>query len=331
MSENRDIKSSGEERSLGGYLEKLASGGVSTPPSREGFVEAFGRERPENKDTSEEEFFPKKGFSRLNEVEARKRSWWKGPMGCVIGLVAITTCCVITYYSTQISVQKLFEWRNLEKPAISEPITFDRQGRDIRYEYYLTDNNTTNDTLAERWRSGDWGEYTTQDLINNLNPANPYNNLLGFGEWCPEGPIGCFTDPAYIPKEGKQAVADLLGLTLTEYDKYYQNHGNSDYKLTHPEEWKIIINRMHQKYDSSQNPWLAPLFEISPTTLDSQDQSDFEKWIHNKWDTQGFNLDTQTTKKRIHQVGFQKWKNPQRGYALAQRQKGFIRGTKGFS
>ena len=335
MSENGDIESKGEGQPLEGYLKNLAGGGKSIPQlempseapslsdeerveekeersSRKRFSQAFGKKREKEE-----------GYGRLDEKKANKKSWWKGPIGCVVGLVAITSCCVITYYSTQISIEKLFEWRNLEKPAISEPLVFDSSGRQTRYLKFI---NPSAETLASRWQSGNWGEFNTQDLIDNLDPASPYDGIDGFMEFCPDGPIACFTDPAWIPEKGRPVVMDFLGLTPVEYEDYYSKRNKPT-----AEQQQAIIDRLHQKYDEKY-PWLAPLFENLPTNLDSQDKSDWEKWWE-KWHTQGSILDIHTTRDRIHAEGYQQWKTPWRGHrSTASINKGRGLGsTKGFS
>lgn len=324
MSENRDIKGSGEGQPIKDYLKNLLGDGKPTlseipseeqsllseelpeeeeeRSSRKRFSQAFGKKRAKEE-----------GHGRLDEKKANKRAWWNGPIGCVVGLAAITGCSVITYCSTQGIIQKLFEGMNWEKPATSEPITFDQEGRPGREEQFAGEI-----TIAGYLREGVWPDGVTgRDIFDNLDPYRNqnYTQWMAFVEIC--GPQ-CFLDPDWIPAEGRPAVQELLDLNPEEYDYYHNN----------PDKWSELINRLRAKYPN--DPWLPDLFNITPTDLKSKDQSPFEKWWE---DYHPQSLDIHSTRERVWTEG-PNWKNPWKGQPsfAGARSKGKGFGTtKGFS
>ena len=268
MSENKDIKDSGEGQPIEDYLTNLLGGGKPTPSeissekpsllseelpeeeeersSRKRFSQAFGKKRAKEE-----------GYGRLDEKKANKRDWWNGPIGCVVGLAAITGCSVITYCSTQGIIRKLFEGMDWEKPAISEPITFDQEGRSARQAEFSGEM-----TIAHDLKNGVWPERTgAEQLLGSLDPyTNDYDQWMAFVEWC--GPQ-CFLDPNWIPEQGRPAVMDLLGVDEKGY-KHYQQH---------PEGLSAHLRQLYP-----DKPWLADLFNIHPTLLGLDGKSDFELW-----------------------------------------------------
>lgn len=266
---------------------------------------------------------PKKP-KKIKGGENNFKRWFRGErifalrVGAVGFQVIITVCLGVTAYLATSRARVYPEPQEGQKAP--EVTNFDSSGRQERY---LKFENPNSETRASRWASGNWEEYTTQDLIDNLDPATSYDGIDAFVEFCPGGPIACFTDPARIPPDGRPVVQELLGLTPTEHEDYY----NKRNKPTE-EQQKTIRDRLHQKYNAIY-PWLAPLFENSPTSLDFLDQSDWEKWWE---DYHPQSSDIHSTRERVQAEG-PNWKNPSRGQkstASINRGRGFG-STKGFS
>jgi len=120
-------------------------------------------------------------------------------------------------------------------------------------------------TIAHDLKNGVWPERTgAEQLLGSLDPyTNDYDQWMAFAEWCPGGPAVCFTDPNWIPEQGRPAVMDLLGVDEKGY-KHYQQH---------PEELPAHLRQLYP-----DKPWLADLFNMHPTLLGLDGKSDFELW-----------------------------------------------------
>jgi len=136
--------------------------------------------------------------------------------------------------------------------AIGDAAT--EKARIDRYEKYQNKYKTIieNKTWPERVEA--------ENILTYLDPKTGYNEWKAIVEFCSPQ---CFVDPAWSPGEGRRVMMDFFGVDEAGLQDLYN----------HPEK---IPDQLRTMYPDK--PWLWELFSITPTPLNGEGESDFEKW-----------------------------------------------------
>ena len=201
----------------------------------------------------------RKGFK---DPERWKNNGWKAVTYSVVaavGLTAIATGVIVggawVLYNNE-TIASLIEGL----PVVREGVQ--NQAREERYQQYTNKLNE----LRQGWRS----EVRADNLLGFLDPKQwpEGNSWQAFVEFC--GPE-CLLDTSLIPLEGKEVIMDMLQINESQYVRYQQ----------HPDELSA-----HLRIVYPDKLWLAELFAINKTDVNSPEMSDYERW-QEKWQEQG--------------------------------------------
>jgi hypothetical protein len=217
-----------------------------------------GRIKKKGKEWAEVLKEAKKGFK---DEQKWRELGWKGVVVSATNIVLAVALAAGSIFGVSVAVSSpevreffsnLPQLAERAPGAIGDAAT--EKARNNRYEKYQNKYKTIieNKNWPERVKA--------ENILTYLDPSAGYNEWKAIVEFC--GPQ-CFVDPAWAPGEGRQVMMDFFGVDEAGLQDLYH----------HPEE---IPDQLQAIYPDK--PWLWELFSITPTPLNGEGESDFEKW-----------------------------------------------------
>lgn len=202
---------------------------------------------------------------RWRQIGWKGMSWrdkWKNGVPLAVASIILAVGCslgAILGTGAVVTSEKAAQWfesgrKWMERvPGVGEKIV--DKNRSDRYEKFKNKEETI--IKNKTWPEG----VKAENIQIYLDPKSGYNEWMAMVEFC--GPQ-CFLDSAWTPGEGKNEVMMFLGVDEAGYRNLQE----------HPDQ---IDDQLRGEYPNQ--PWLAELFSIKPTSLTEQGKSDFEAWM----------------------------------------------------
>jgi len=148
------------------------------------FKKAFGKKREKEAQAKPKpnRILPEEGYDRLDEEKAKKRPWWRGPIGCVAGLATIS-CCVLGTTAILIpTMQRLLGISfGVDMEKFKQASDVNKQGQKITEDLIKeaqkegTDFGENFEMKAAKEKGADFVEKTYKDVIRLFNKDTSTN------------------------------------------------------------------------------------------------------------------------------------------------------------